>query len=80
MFFEGTIQEGISKAVGQQKVVLCFVTDDGEESQQWENEFLTDESVSAWSLWWSLTELTRVLDHRVDRHKGSRSTSPGRIR
>ncbi|KOS21905.1 UBX domain-containing protein 7 [Escovopsis weberi] len=26
MFYEGTLQEGISSAVGQQKLVLCFVT------------------------------------------------------
>lgn len=26
MFYEGTLQEGISTAVDQQKLVLCFVT------------------------------------------------------
>ena len=26
MFYEGSLQEGISTAVGQQKLVLCFVT------------------------------------------------------
>lgn len=26
MFYSGTLQEGISTAVGQQKLVLCFVT------------------------------------------------------
>lgn len=26
MFYQGTLQEGISTAVGQQKLVLCFVT------------------------------------------------------
>ncbi|KAH6874899.1 ubiquitin-related domain-containing protein [Thelonectria olida] len=45
MFYEGTLQDGISTAVGQQKLVLCFVTDDGEESNLWESEFLVDESV-----------------------------------
>lgn len=25
MFFEGTVQEGISSAVDQQKLVFCFV-------------------------------------------------------
>ncbi|KAI5464291.1 ubiquitin-related domain-containing protein [Mariannaea sp. PMI_226] len=45
MFYEGTLQDGISTAVGQQKLVLCFVTDDGEESNLWESEFLTDESL-----------------------------------
>lgn len=26
MFYQGTLQDGISTAVGQQKLVLCFVT------------------------------------------------------
>lgn len=26
MFYQGSLQEGISTAVGQQKLVLCFVT------------------------------------------------------
>jgi len=26
MFYEGSLQEGISSAVGQQKLVFCFVT------------------------------------------------------
>ncbi|OAA60066.1 UBX domain protein [Cordyceps fumosorosea ARSEF 2679] len=46
MFFQGSIQEGISTAVGQQKLLLCFVTDDNDESQTWENEYLQDESVN----------------------------------
>ncbi|RGP71119.1 hypothetical protein FLONG3_7247 [Fusarium longipes] len=46
MFYEGTLQEGISTAVGQQKLVLCFVADDSDESTQWENEFLTDDTLS----------------------------------
>ncbi|KAF7550369.1 hypothetical protein G7Z17_g5786 [Cylindrodendrum hubeiense] len=45
MFYEGTLQDGISTAVGQQKLVLCFVTDESEESTQWENEFLLDETL-----------------------------------
>ncbi|KMQ81978.1 ubx domain-containing protein [Lasius niger] len=64
MFYPGSLQEGISTAVGQQKMVLCFVTskypyamatmphganapfsDEDEESQRWENEFLQDGSV-----------------------------------
>ncbi|KAI1067784.1 hypothetical protein LB507_010507 [Fusarium sp. FIESC RH6] len=45
MFYEGTLQDGISTAVGQQKLVLCFVTDEGDESTQWENEFLTDDTL-----------------------------------
>ncbi|TRX88924.1 hypothetical protein FHL15_010152 [Xylaria flabelliformis] len=45
MFFEGNLQEGISTALQQSKQVVCFVTDDGSESQQWENEFLADDSI-----------------------------------
>ncbi|KAF4952095.1 hypothetical protein FSARC_12727 [Fusarium sarcochroum] len=46
MFYQGTLQDGISTAVGQQKLVLCFVTDESDESTQWETEFLTDETLS----------------------------------
>ncbi|KAI1366638.1 hypothetical protein F5Y08DRAFT_123468 [Xylaria arbuscula] len=45
MFFQGSLQEGISTALQQSKQVVCFVTDDGDESQKWENEFLTDDSI-----------------------------------
>ncbi|KAI1427151.1 hypothetical protein F5Y12DRAFT_201713 [Xylaria sp. FL1777] len=45
MFFEGSLQDGISTALQQSKQVVCFVTDDGSESKQWENEFLTDDSI-----------------------------------
>lgn len=46
MFFTGTLQEGITKALQEAKLVVCFVTDDEEESRTWENEFLTDEAVA----------------------------------
>lgn len=46
MFYEGTLQEGISTAVDQQKLVLCFVTDESDESTQWESEFLVDDTLS----------------------------------
>ncbi|QPC70130.1 hypothetical protein HYE68_000882 [Fusarium pseudograminearum] len=46
MFYQGTLQEGISTAVSQQKLVLCFVADDSDESRQWETEFLTDDTLS----------------------------------
>ncbi|KZZ93297.1 UBX domain-containing protein [Moelleriella libera RCEF 2490] len=42
MFYQGTLQEGISTAVGQQKLVLCFVTNENDESQTWENDYLQD--------------------------------------
>ncbi|KAI0390666.1 hypothetical protein F5Y17DRAFT_443689 [Xylariaceae sp. FL0594] len=45
MFFQGSLQEGITTALQQSKQVVCFVTDDGVESQQWEDEFLTDAAV-----------------------------------
>ncbi|KAI0869705.1 hypothetical protein GGS24DRAFT_511665 [Hypoxylon argillaceum] len=45
MFFEGSLQDGISTALQQSKKVVCFVTDGGTESEQWENEFLTDDSI-----------------------------------
>jgi hypothetical protein len=46
MFYSGSLQEGISTAVGQQKLVFCFVTDGNEESQTWENDFLKDEGLA----------------------------------
>ncbi|KAG6002485.1 hypothetical protein E4U21_003013 [Claviceps maximensis] len=45
MFYQGTLQEGISTAVGQQKLVFCFVTNENDESQTWENEFLQDDTL-----------------------------------
>ncbi|EGR49850.1 uncharacterized protein TRIREDRAFT_3397 [Trichoderma reesei QM6a] len=50
MFYQGSLQEGISTAVGQQKLVLCFVTNENEESQTWENEYLQDSSTQAVAL------------------------------
>ncbi|KAI1494615.1 hypothetical protein F5X96DRAFT_616858 [Biscogniauxia mediterranea] len=47
MFFEGSLQEGISTALQQSKLVVCFVTDNETESQQWETEFLADDSIKA---------------------------------
>ncbi|KAF4979366.1 hypothetical protein FZEAL_4407 [Fusarium zealandicum] len=46
MFYQGTLQDGISTAVDQQKLVVCLVTDETEESTTWENEFIPDESLS----------------------------------
>lgn len=45
-FFTGTLQEGISTALQQSKLVVCFVTDDLEESKTWESEYLTDETIA----------------------------------
>lgn len=46
VFFAGTLQEGIQTALQQSKLVVCFVTDGQEESQIWEAEYLTDDSVA----------------------------------
>lgn len=46
MFFTGTLQEGISTALQQSKLVACFVIDDQEESKTWETEYLTDERIA----------------------------------
>ncbi|KAE8443435.1 hypothetical protein EG329_001832 [Mollisiaceae sp. DMI_Dod_QoI] len=47
MFYEGDLQSGIGRAVQEDKLVACFVTDDGEESLLWENEFLQEESLKS---------------------------------
>ncbi|KAI6951524.1 hypothetical protein KC348_g80 [Hortaea werneckii] len=44
MFHEGDLSSGISTALQQQKLVLCFVREDGnEESDTWENNWLHQE-------------------------------------
>ncbi|KAI0803827.1 hypothetical protein GGR55DRAFT_376625 [Xylaria sp. FL0064] len=46
MFFKGSLQDGISTALQQSKQVVCFVTDDSKtESEDWENELLTNDSI-----------------------------------
>ncbi|KAM0322701.1 hypothetical protein ACHAQA_009292 [Verticillium albo-atrum] len=47
MFFEGSLQEGISAALQQGKPVACFVTDDGEESQTWLDDFMQDPAIKS---------------------------------
>ena len=46
MFYEGDLQTGIAVAVQQSKAVLCYVYDDSELSQIWENEFFGGDEVS----------------------------------
>lgn len=46
VFFTGTLQEGISTALQQSKLVVCFVTDGQQESQTWESEYLQDDSIA----------------------------------
>ncbi|KAJ4286758.1 hypothetical protein N0V90_013010 [Kalmusia sp. IMI 367209] len=40
MFHEGTLQSGISLAIQEQKLVCCFIRDDGAESTTWQDEWL----------------------------------------
>ncbi|BCR91605.1 UBX domain protein [Aspergillus chevalieri] len=47
MFYQGTLQEGIALAVSQSKAVVCFVRDDEELSNVWENEYLADDPTFA---------------------------------
>ncbi|KAI6711033.1 hypothetical protein JHW43_006462 [Diplocarpon mali] len=56
MFYQGNLQSGIGKAVQEAKLVGCFVTDEGEESQLWENDFLQDQSLTS-----ALAEQTVLL-------------------
>lgn len=46
MFFTGTLQEGISKALQETKLVVCFVTDNEDESKTWEDEYLKDDTIA----------------------------------
>ncbi|ODM18427.1 hypothetical protein SI65_06298 [Aspergillus cristatus] len=47
MFYQGTLQEGIALAMSQSKAVVCFVRDDEELSNVWENEYLADDPTFA---------------------------------
>ncbi|RMZ72932.1 ubx domain-containing [Pyrenophora seminiperda CCB06] len=40
MFHQGSLQSGIALAIQQQKLVACFVRDDGATSNEWEEEWL----------------------------------------
>ncbi|KAF2820040.1 hypothetical protein CC86DRAFT_334389 [Ophiobolus disseminans] len=47
MFHQGSLQSGIALAIQQQKLVACFVRDDGATSQEWEDEWLKSGWVSS---------------------------------
>ncbi|OTA56842.1 hypothetical protein K449DRAFT_154777 [Hypoxylon sp. EC38] len=47
VFFQGSLQDGISLAIQQAKMVLAFVTDDSDESHLWENELLTNDTLKS---------------------------------
>ncbi|KNG85864.1 UBX domain protein [Aspergillus nomiae NRRL 13137] len=42
MFFSGTLQEGIALAVSQAKAVICFVRDNDQTSNAWEEDYFAD--------------------------------------
>ncbi|TVY48117.1 UBX domain-containing protein [Lachnellula occidentalis] len=56
MFHDGDLQSGISKALEESKLVACFVTDEEEESNKWETEFIQEPDLKA-----SLAEQTILL-------------------
>ncbi|KAL4906898.1 hypothetical protein BDW74DRAFT_176499 [Aspergillus multicolor] len=39
MFFAGSLQEGITRAVQESKAVICFVSNEGETSSTWQEEY-----------------------------------------
>ncbi|KAI8957824.1 hypothetical protein F5Y11DRAFT_65844 [Daldinia sp. FL1419] len=45
LFFQGNLQDGISLAIKESKMVLAFVTSRSDESQLWEYELTTNESL-----------------------------------
>ncbi|KAF3917315.1 hypothetical protein AA313_de0209919 [Arthrobotrys entomopaga] len=47
IFFSGRIEVAIAAAVENKKLLACFVTDESDESNTWENDYLTNESVSS---------------------------------
>ncbi|KAI5298132.1 bifunctional farnesyl-diphosphate farnesyltransferase/squalene synthase, partial [Ascosphaera pollenicola] len=47
MFYEGDLQSGIAIALQQNKSVVCFICDDGEESKAWEKDVFGDEEVTS---------------------------------
>ncbi|KAF2488984.1 hypothetical protein BU16DRAFT_220499 [Lophium mytilinum] len=47
MFHQGDLQSGIALAIQQSKSVACFVRDDNEESELWEEDWLQDEDISS---------------------------------
>ncbi|KJZ75704.1 hypothetical protein HIM_04861 [Hirsutella minnesotensis 3608] len=47
MFYQGSLEDGVREAASGNHYVLFFVTDGGEESQRWENDYLQEESVKS---------------------------------
>ncbi|KAF3941339.1 hypothetical protein ABW19_dt0203543 [Dactylella cylindrospora] len=46
IFFSGRIEEAIAATVANRKPLVCFVTDDTDDSNAWEEQYLTDEVLS----------------------------------
>ncbi|KAJ5624583.1 hypothetical protein N7510_000892 [Penicillium lagena] len=46
LFYQGTLQDGISLAMRETKAVLCFVRDDTDLSATWEEEYFAGEEIS----------------------------------
>ncbi|KAF3930212.1 hypothetical protein ABW20_dc0103120 [Dactylellina cionopaga] len=46
IFFSGRIEEAIAATVANQKPLVCFVTDESDDSNVWEQEYLHDETIS----------------------------------
>ncbi|KAF3315016.1 hypothetical protein TWF173_004228 [Orbilia oligospora] len=46
IFFSGRIEEAIQATVANQKPLACFVTDETDDSNLWENDYLSEDSVS----------------------------------
>ena len=46
MFFKGSLNDGITKALQEQKLVACFVTDEQAESSAWESWLKDDQDLS----------------------------------
>ena len=47
IFYEGDLQSGISLALRDSKSVACFITDDGEESSKWEEDYFGDDQIKS---------------------------------
>jgi predicted amino acid dehydrogenase len=45
MYYQGDVQSGIATALREAKKVVCFIHDDAEHSNQWENVLLQDMNV-----------------------------------
>ncbi|KAF3134593.1 hypothetical protein TWF569_010167 [Orbilia oligospora] len=46
IFFSGRIEEAIQATVANQKPLACFVTDETDDSNLWENDYLSEDGVS----------------------------------